>query len=282
MNLAQLELLKELGPVAAFRSLENTEVFDFSCGIDPSGLDSGLKDIFKSLGSEPSRYLFLQRSCQFLSANQPGDVSPDLNSLKSSLLELFSEFRYRGDSELNGLLTGCLTPNLKISKLESLREASLDRGGSSTLSLALSYLFLGNTPETFPLWENIAVNGQSLRLKGAGIRVLNFNLQQILETTSENEKAEIRKAWQPRLLHVMESNSVTETISGVLSLAVNYSKLEPSAGDDLLPGFMQLLSKNLPNRSAKQVICSAKKLLTDYSMSRFLSGREVARIKVKS
>jgi hypothetical protein len=115
------------------------------------------------------------------------------------------------------------------------------------------------------------VNGKSLRHKGAGIRALNFNLQYILETTPENEKPEIRGSWKPGLLNIMGSNSVTESISGVLSLAENYSKLQPDAGEDLLPGFLQLLSKNLPNRSARQVICGAKKILTVTTMNRFLA-----------
>jgi hypothetical protein len=116
------------------------------------------------------------------------------------------------------------------------------------------------------------VNGKSLRLKGAGIRALNFNLQYILETTPENEKPEIRGSWKPGLLNIMGSNSVTESISGVLTLAQNYSKLELNAGDDLLPGFTQLLSKNLPSRSTRQVLCGAKKILTPSSMDGFLEA----------
>ena len=85
------------------------------------------------------------------------------------------------------------------------------------MSLAFSFLFLGNITETLPLWENIAVSGNSLRFKGAAI-------------------------------------------------------LELNPGEDLLPGFTKLLSKNLPNRSARQVICSAKKILTPATMDGFLEA----------
>ena len=247
-----MTLVNEYGPLAALRHLRELEVLR----VTEADFDSGrFNRLLGAMGSDQARFLLVQRACAGFEASggEPARVVEQMAAI-------FDGLPYQGQSAALGLLRGCLTADLQAQRMGDLRSAAAT-GQTSATELGLAHLFLAGQSQARTLWEKVAVQGRSVRLRGAALAALAYDLNELIATGGLVTDQQLQHGWVKTIQAVLENSGVSENVGSALGLARAFAKVSPESGPALAGGFGVMLSKQLPSRASLRVVCVAQKVV---------------------